>query len=76
MGATNNLVNRSTKSVQRIFFQRLEELYHQHFSDERGRLIATFEVIYLIGWAPHPEQQKPLRPGSAKVSLTDVFGKK
>lgn len=76
MGAANNLINRSKKTVQRALFQRVEELYHQHFAQQPGKITATFEVIYLSGWAPHPEQQKPLRPGSAKVSLTDVFEKK
>ena len=76
MGATNNLVNRSKKTVKRTLFQRLEQLYHQQFAQEQGRVTATFEVIYLIGWAPHPDQQKPLRPGSGKISLTDIFEKK
>lgn len=76
MGAANNLINRNTNMVHRALFQRLEELYHQHFSQEQGRITATFEVIYLIGWAPHPDQQQPLRPGSGKISLTNIFEKK
>ena len=39
-----------------------------------GRLTATFQVIYLTGWAPHEGQQKALRPGSAKSRLADALG--
>jgi NADH dehydrogenase [ubiquinone] 1 alpha subcomplex assembly factor 5 len=34
---------------------------------------ASFEVIFLIGWAPHDSQQKPLSPGSAKTRLADAL---
>ena len=30
---------------------------------------ASFEVLFLHGWAPHPSQPKPLRPGSAAHRL-------
>lgn len=33
---------------------------------------AQFDMIYLTGWAPHPDQQKPLKPGSAKASLAEA----
>ncbi|NCV68395.1 MAG: SAM-dependent methyltransferase, partial [Rhodobacteraceae bacterium] len=35
---------------------------------------ATFEQIFLTGWAPDETQQKPLRPGSAKMRLADALG--
>ena len=35
---------------------------------------ATFEVIFLTGWAPAPDQPKPLRPGSAAARLADALG--
>jgi hypothetical protein len=38
-----------------------------------GRAPATFEIVTLTGWVPHESQQKPLQPGSAKVSLADVL---
>jgi SAM-dependent methyltransferase len=41
---------------------------------EDGRLVATFETVFLIGWAPHDSQQQPLRPGSAKTRLADALG--
>ena len=39
-----------------------------------GRVRATFEIVWLSGWAPHESQQKPLRPGSAKTRLADALG--
>ena len=30
-----------------------------------------FDLIYLTGWAPHRDQPKPLKPGSAKMSLAE-----
>jgi hypothetical protein len=35
---------------------------------------ATFEIVAVTGWAPHERQQKPLRPGSAKMRLADALG--
>ena len=37
---------------------------------------ATYEHIYLTGWAPDPGQQKPLMPGSAKMRLADALRSK
>ena len=37
-----------------------------------GRIRATFDVIWLSGWAPHESQQQPLQPGSAKASLAEA----
>ena len=46
----------------------------ERFADADGRVRATFEVVWLSGWAPHESQQKPLRPGSAKTRLADALG--
>jgi hypothetical protein len=47
----------------------MSQIYANQFSDPDGRIRATFDVIWLSGWAPHESQQQPLRPGSAKASL-------
>jgi hypothetical protein len=47
--------------------------YLQRFGDEQGRVPATFDIVYLIGWAPHASQPKPLQPGSAKTRLADAL---
>ena len=46
----------------------------ERFADPDGRLPATFEFVWVSGWAPHESQQKPLRPGSAKARLADALG--
>lgn len=47
--------------------------YGANFADANGRLKASFEIITLTGWAPHESQQKPLKPGSAKMRLADAL---
>jgi hypothetical protein len=55
---------------------RAANIYAERFADPGGRVRATFEMIFLSGWAPHESQQKPLPPGSAKMRLADVLGSK
>lgn len=73
MGATNALEARERKPVTKSFFQRAARIYAERFAQADGRIPATFEMIFLSGWAPHESQQKPLAPGSAKVRLADVL---
>jgi len=47
----------------------MAQIYAERFADPDGRIRATFDVIWLSGWAPHESQQQPLKPGSAKASL-------
>jgi SAM-dependent methyltransferase len=72
MGATNVLVERRRTPLRRATLLRMAAVYAERFSDPDGRIRATFDVIWLSGWAPHESQQKPLRPGSAKASLADA----
>lgn len=74
MGWANALLERSRKPLRRAVLLRAAELYAERFSDPDGRLRATFEIVWLSGWAPHESQQKPLRPGSAKARLADALG--
>jgi hypothetical protein len=48
--------------------------YVETHAEPDGRLRATFDTLYLTGWAPHDSQQKPLRPGTAKTRLADALG--
>ena len=73
MGATNALLARLRKPSSRRLFLRAAEIYAERFSDPDGRVRATFELIFVSGWAPHESQQKPLRPGSAKMRLEDAL---
>jgi SAM-dependent methyltransferase len=74
MGATNALLARRRTPLRRATLLRMAEIYAQRFSDPDGRVRATFEIVWLSGWAPHPDQQQPLQPGSAKVRLADALG--
>ncbi len=69
MGATNVLVERRRTPTRRATMLRMAQIYAERFADPDGRIRATFDVIWLSGWAPHESQPKPLRPGSAKASL-------
>ena len=73
MGESNILAARNKTYPSRDFFTKTAEYYQTHFSEPDGRLIATFEIIFLLGWAPHASQQKPLKPGSAEKNLADVL---
>ena len=74
MGETNALVDRRKTWLRRDTLAAMISHYETHFSDESGRVMATFEMIYLSGWAPHENQQLPLRPGSAMTRLADALG--
>lgn len=74
MGLTNALHDRRRAPLRRATLMRAAAIYAERFSDPDGRLRATFEILWLSGWAPHECQQKPLRPGSAKARLADALG--
>jgi SAM-dependent methyltransferase len=76
MGATNALRERSRRPLKRATLRRMIEIYAERFADRDGRIRATFEIIWLSGWAPHESQQKPLAPGSARRRLADALGTK
>jgi len=74
MGETSVLGDRSRKPATRTLFTRAGQIYAERFSDPDGRIRATFEIIHAAGWAPHPDQPKPKRPGSATHRLADALG--
>jgi len=69
MGATNILRERRRTPTRRTTLLRMAQLYSERFADPDGRIRATFDLLWLSGWAPHESQPKPLKPGSAKASL-------
>lgn len=74
MGETNVLADRHRQTPPRRLFEEAIRLYSSAFRDDGDRVRATFEVIFLTGWAPSETQQKPLRPGSATARLADALG--
>ncbi|MBN9318053.1 MAG: SAM-dependent methyltransferase [Devosia sp.] len=75
IGAQNPLADRPDRMATRGLIAAAAAAYQQIAGDSDGRVRATLEIIWLLGWAPHESQQKPLRRGSATVSLKDVLGK-
>ena len=76
MGATNVLSERRRTPLKRATLARVADIYARRFADADGRVRATFEIVWLLGWAPHESQQKPLKPGSAAQRLADALGTK
>lgn len=74
MGETSVLDGRPRTPATKSLFLRAAELYAERFSDPDGRIRATFEIVHAAGWAPHPDQPKPKRPGSATARLADALG--
>ena len=69
MGETNIMTSRSKSFTARTLFSRTQEIYAAEFKNSDDRLMCTFELMFLSGWAPHKNQPKPLRPGSVRKSL-------
>jgi len=74
MGAANPLVARRRVPLRRATLMRAMEVYASRFADPDGKLRATFDIVFVSGWAPHESQQQPLRPGSATARLADALG--
>jgi SAM-dependent methyltransferase len=73
MGQGNPLTARSMRPVSRQFFLEAARIYSERYPDPDGRIRATFSIIFLSGWSPHESQQKPRKPGSAKIRLEDAL---
>jgi len=73
MGETSVLVEAAGRPLTRPLIARAAEIYAQRFAEPDGRIVATFEILGLTGWAPHASQPKPLAPGSAKLRLADAL---
>lgn len=73
MGEANALCARH-KVLKRETLAMAAEVYSSNYTKSSGRIGATFEFVFLTGWAPSEDQQKPLRPGSAQQSLADALG--
>jgi SAM-dependent methyltransferase len=74
MGGGNVLQSRRKTPLARGTIERAEQIYRTRHSVEGGKIGASFEIVYLCGWAPDASQQKPLSPGSAKTRLADALG--
>jgi SAM-dependent methyltransferase len=74
MGETNVMRDRLRRPLRREMLARACAIYTERFGTGDGRVPASFDVIFLTGWAPAPDQPQPVRPGSAKARLADALG--
>jgi len=73
MAETNALIARR-RTLKRETLAMAADVYSSNYTKASGRIGATFEFVFLTGWAPSEDQQKPLRPGSAQQRLADALG--
>lgn len=74
MGEGNALADRLRRPTRRCVLIEAARRYAEAFGTPDGRVPATFELIFLTGWAPDASQPQPLRPGSAAQRLADALG--
>ncbi|SLN30859.1 hypothetical protein ROA7450_01351 [Roseovarius albus] len=74
MGEANAMAARPRHFTRRAILLHAMQIYTQTFQTSDGRIPATFELMVLTGWAPSPDQQQPLRPGSAAQRLAQALG--
>ncbi|HKD48688.1 MAG TPA: methyltransferase domain-containing protein [Rhizomicrobium sp.] len=72
-GQSNTLAKRRKNFIGRRTLESLNAHYAANHAQD-GKLVATFEMLFLTGWSPHESQQQPLQPGSAKARLSDALG--
>jgi SAM-dependent methyltransferase len=73
MGETNALTARRRRFMRRATLARAALIYAERFAEADGQIPATFEVLFLCGWAPHPSQPAALPRGSATARLADAL---
>ena len=74
MGEANALAAMPRHFTRRGIVMRAAEIYRERHEGPDGRIPASFQIVYLTGWAPDPSQQKPAAPGSATTRLADALG--
>jgi SAM-dependent methyltransferase len=73
MGEANAVAERKKGFSRRETLLTAAARYQERHGDAEGRIPATFQVIYLTGWAPHENQQRALQPGAATSRLADAL---
>lgn len=74
MGASNVLSSRPPHIDRGVMIRAAQAF--EDAADADGKTAEQFSIIYLSGWAPHPDQPKPAKRGSATASLADALKRK
>ncbi len=69
MGEQAPTVQRHEHFVSRTLLERTDKIYRENYAESDDKIPATFQIIWISGWSPSPNQPKALKPGSAKHSL-------
>ena len=75
MGETNILLEREKTFLRKDILKKTIEIYSNKFLDKSNKISASFDIIYLSGWKYHESQQKPLKPGSGRISISKALDK-
>lgn len=70
MGQSNALMASQKTFTPCSLMMRMCDIYMDRFSNEEGRIMATFDLLTLTGWKPHASQPKPAKRGSGTTSLS------
>ena len=73
MGESNAMNGRINHCTRKETIMQAATLYQQRYGMDDGRVSAEIEIITLTAWTPSPDQQKPLKPGSAQHDLADFL---
>jgi len=77
MGETGAVAQRRKNFSRKDTMMRAAEHYMKTFTGigdvGKDRIPATFDIIFITAWSPHPDQPTAAKPGSADKSLIDVF---
>ncbi len=76
MGESNAIAKRRKGFTPRKTLMAAAKHYVETYSDQEGRLPATFQVLFISAWSPSPKQQQPLKPGTAEMSFGEAFNTK
>lgn len=75
-GETHSPSQQGRRPLSRRILMRAAQLYAEQFADADGRIRASLEILWMTGWAPHPDQPKAKPRGSATVSMAEAVGAK
>lgn len=71
MGENNSILSKG-HPVTRDSLLSAASIYQAMYSNQDGSVPVTFQVIYMIGWAPDHSQPQPIRRGTAQRSLKEL----
>ena len=69
-----NMLKDQISSLSRDVYRQAKLGFHKKAADD-GKTSEQIELIYLCGWAPHPDQPVAARRGSGQMSLKDALNK-